>query len=536
MKLSPILITGAGPTGLVLALWLTKAGVPVRLIDKTKEPGTTTRAMVFHVRNLEFYRQMGIEQAVLEGGVKARRGNMWLRGERVGSLRFAEPAIPFSRFNSPVIFPQDLHEHMLVEQLAKLGVQVERETELLDFTQSAEGIRARLRKANGETETFDTPYLAGCDGARSTVREGLDVGFSGGTYSDVYYVADIVADGPVINGELNIALDDADFLAVFPMRGEGRARLVGAVRGKQPEGRELRWEDVHQRIIEHLRLQVHEVKWFSTYRVHHRVASAFRQGRVFLLGDAAHVHSPVGGQGMNTGIGDAINLAWKLAATLKGESPARLLDTFEPERIAFARILVATTDRWFGFINARGPLATWVRTNIVPHLVPWLFSFTRMRNFVFRALSQIAIEYPQSDLSHGPEGTGRGGKRLPWVQVGASDNFAPLDSRQWQIHQYGYEQPGLRELCEARGIRFHLFRWTPFMRKAGLWKNAAYLIRPDGHVAIIDPRPSLRRIEAYLDKWLPRTRESGAGAKEEVQPQAGEEHRPGAPAEEHALA
>jgi hypothetical protein len=275
--------------------------------------------------------------------------------------------------------------------------------------------------------------------------------------------------------------------------------------------------------------------------VHHRVASAFRKGRVFLLGDAAHVHSPVGGQGMNTGIGDAINLAWKLAAVLQGESPARLLDTFEPERIAFARTLVATTDRWFGFINSRGPIATWVRANIVPRLMPWLFRFTRMRNFVFRALSQMAIEYPQSALSHGPEGTGRGGKRLPWAQVGASDNFAPLDSRQWQIHQYGFEAPGLRRFCEERGIGFHLFRWTPFMRKAGLWKNAAYVIRPDGHVAIVDPRPNLKRIGAYLDVWLPRAEnEIGVGREDSARSDDGRREMRAEdlpkPSDQHAMA
>lgn len=296
-----VIIVGAGPAGLVLALWLTKVGIPVRIIDKTSAPGTTSRALVFHVRSLEFYRQLGIDQFAVQQGVEAKVGNLWLRGCRVGQIRFGDLGVALSRFSFPLIFSQDLHEKMLIEQLSRLNVHVERETELVDFTFAEGGVSARLQKASGAHETFHVRYLAGCDGARSTVRERLQINFPGGTYSDTYYVADIEATGPVMNGQVNIALDEADFLAVFPMKGEGRARLVGAVRQDLPTGRSLAWNGVSQRIIHHLKMEVEEVRWFSAYRVHHRVASAFKKGRAFLLGEAAHVHSPVGGQGMNQG-------------------------------------------------------------------------------------------------------------------------------------------------------------------------------------------------------------------------------------------
>ena len=298
---------------------------------------------------------------------------------------------------------------MLVEQLALLGVQVERNTELINFTFAGSEVKAQIRKKSGEEETCRVSYLAGCDGTHSTVREILDVGFPGGTYADTYYVADIQATGPAINGELNLALDDADFLAIFPMKGAGPARLVGAVRKEIQHPQDLHWEDVGQTIIRHLNINIEEVQWFSSYRVHHRVASQFQKDNVFLLGDAAHIHSPVGGQGMNTGVGDAVNLGWKLAAVLKGESPASLLDTYEPERIAFARRLVATTDRAFAFVNARGRIATQVRTRIVPRLLPLLFKLTAVRRLLFKTISQIQIKYPNSPLSRGPTGTFPGG-------------------------------------------------------------------------------------------------------------------------------
>ena len=207
---------------------------------------------------------------------------------------------------------------MLIEQLDALGVRVERQTELLRFEQHDDGVRAALRRLDGSEEICEAAYLAGCDGASSTVREALAIGFPGGTYTGLFYVADVEATGPATDDEPHVDLEDADFLVVFPLQGRGRLRLVGTVRDL-PGGEHgtLTFDDVKGKAIERLKLSIAKVNWFSTYRVHHRVAHHLREGRAFLLGDAAHVHSPVGGQGMNTGIGDAVNLAWKLAAVLK---------------------------------------------------------------------------------------------------------------------------------------------------------------------------------------------------------------------------
>ena len=248
-----------------------------------------------------------------------------------------------------------------------------------------------------------------------------------------------------MNGEMHVALDTTDFLAVFPLKGEGRARLVGTVREEaEREHENLSWDDVSKRVIEWMRIDVERVNWFSTYRVHHRVADHFRKGRAFLLGDAAHIHSPVGGQGMNTGIGDAVNLAWKLAAVLHGRASAAMLDSYEPERIAFARRLVATTDRAFTGVTSRGAIARLVRLHIVPLLVPLLFRFNAVRRFMFRTVSQTAVNYRGSSLSEGRAGEVHGGDRLPWVETNANgghDNFAPLTSLDWQVHVYGDAMP-----------------------------------------------------------------------------------------------
>ncbi|HEV2642937.1 MAG TPA: FAD-dependent monooxygenase, partial [Candidatus Elarobacter sp.] len=334
----PVLIVGAGPTGLVLALFLTRLGVRVRIIDRAAEAGTTSRALAVQARTLEFYHQVGLADAVIAGGVKVASLNFWVNGTRAAHASLQRIGEGLTPYSFALVFPQDAHERLLEARLESLGVRVERQTELLRFTQDDDVVRATLLLPDGSEDVCDAEYLAGCDGASSTVRGALGVGFPGGTYTGLFYVADVDATGPAVDDELHVDLDDADFVLLFPLAGKGHVRLVGIIRDLPDlDHGTLTFDDVKGRAIAHLRLDIARVNWFSTYRVHHRVAHQFRVRRAFLLGDAAHIHSPVGGQGMNTGIGDAVNLAWKLAAVLQDGAPARLLDTYEPERIAFAR-------------------------------------------------------------------------------------------------------------------------------------------------------------------------------------------------------
>lgn len=473
-----VLIIGAGPTGLVLALWLTKIGVRVRLVDKAETAGTTSRALVVHARTLEFYRQLGIADEVVAKGFRFPTINLWLRQERIASASlgdFGQGATPFPYV---LIFPQDEHERLLESHLKKLGVEVERKTELVDFHAGADGVSAKLKLPSGELEECAATYLAGCDGARSRVREVLGTGFEGSTYPDAFYVADVAGSGPVFNGELHVGLDEAEFIAVFPLKEPGHARLIGVIR-EQQGARPTEWKDVNPQITKELKIDVHEVRWFSTYHVHHRVASAFKKGRVFLLGDAAHIHSPIGGQGMNTGIGDAVNLAWKLGEVLHERAGADLLDSFEPERIGFARELVHTTDQAFRFISARGRLARFVRTKIVPTFLPKIFRVHFAGKFLFKMVSQLGITYRHSVESEDCAGELCAGDRLPWVE--SVDNFAPLSALNYQVHVYGSTGGAI----VSDKYPAHVFPWHEEMAEKGFKPNGAYLIRPDGYIAKI---------------------------------------------------
>jgi 2-polyprenyl-6-methoxyphenol hydroxylase-like FAD-dependent oxidoreductase len=490
----PVLIAGAGPTGLALALWLRRLEVPLRIVDRNPAPARESRALVVHARTLELYAQVGFAADAIANGIEFTAVNLWARGRKVARAALGAIGAELSPYPYMLILAQDRHERLLADKLAALGVQVERETELTGFEQDDARVLARLRKPDGSEERCECAWLAGCDGARSAVRHGMDLDFPGATYRRLFYVADIEARGTAVNGELNVALDEADLLAVFPLPGEGNARLIGTIReASEGAGEHLGWDDVSRGIIGRLGLEVEKVHWFSTYRVHHRVTNRFRSGRAFVLGDAAHIHSPVGGQGMNTGIGDAVNLAWKLAMVVRGQAHPSILDTFESERIAFARRLVATTDRAFTFVSSDGPIARFVRLQVVPRVLPEVMSFEAARRYVFRTVSQTLIRYPRSALSAGRAGSVAGGDRLPWT----GDNFAPLASLEWQVHVYGSATRALLDACHRLGMPVQVFAWDQRAQRAGLARDALYLVRPDGYVALADAAADPARLEAY---------------------------------------
>lgn len=513
-----VLIVGAGPTGLLLALWLRRLGRRVRIVDRAAEPGTTSRAVGVQARTLEQYRQLGVAEQIVARGMKFAALNLWVGGVQRGHVVLGDIGGQLSAFPYVMTFPQDEHERLLIELLSRDGVTVDRPVELTGFVEGPDGVRAELRLPDGAMSPVRARYIAGCDGAHSAVRAALGEDFVGGTYDHLFYVADVRAHGPMMNGELHVALDTEDLLAVFPLadaddangrRDVGRARLIGTMPPEAEHGdreKTLSWDDVSPEILRRLHIDVAEVRWFSTYRVHHRVAPNFRRGRAFLLGDAAHVHSPVGAQGMNTGLGDAVNLAWKLAAVLDARADESLLDTYAAERMAFAHRLVATTDRAFVAASSPTRWARFVRLTLVPMLLPALFRFTPVRRLMFRTVSQIGIHYRHSAISDGRAGGVRGGDRLPWIRVDGTpapdgDNHAVLAGLEWQVHIYGTARDGLRQACARRALPLHTFPLPSSRRaRAGLRRDALYLVRPDGYVAWADPDADPARLEAFLDR------------------------------------
>ncbi len=497
-----VLIAGAGPTGLTLALWLTRQGVKVRIVDRSAGPGETSRAMVVQARTLELYRQLDLAEAVVAAGHRNPSMNVWARGKHRATIVLAEAGRTLSPYPFITVYPQDQHERLLADKLAALGVDVERNTELVDFDEHDGLVHARLRRGDGGTEEFAVPYLAGCDGARSTVRQRLDIDFEGGTYQHAFYVADVEASGLEPAGEAHIAFEKGgDFALVFPYGTGNFRRLIGTVSDERAAGVEsLTFEDVRQDALHSLGMQVEHVNWFSTYRVHHRIASQFQRGRVFLLGDAGHIHSPVGGQGMNTGIVDAANLAWKLADVLHGRAPERLLESYALERQAFARTLVATTDRMFTLATSDGNVADFIKTHILPTIASAAARIGDVRELAFRTVSQITMHYRDSWLSRGQAGDVRGGERLPWLAPPHEDNFVADGAIGWQLHVYGHASAAVQTWCQAHGIRLRQFAWDEGCRAVGLLEDALYLLRPDSYVALASVDGSPQALAGYFEE------------------------------------
>lgn len=476
-----VLIVGAGPTGLILAVWLARTGTRFRIIDKAERPGTASRAMVVQARTLELYRQLGFADEVIAAGFPLKRIRMRQENEQIATVEFAEIGTKVSPYPFALSYPQDAHERFLVEKLRDLGIDVEWKTELTQFRQQADVVEATLKK-DGRTETYACDYLCGCDGAKSAVRQQLGLDFPGGTYEELFFVADVEGVGPTAGEDLNLSFGKETLHLVFPLPRKGVYRLIGIVPREAATRQEIGYEDVRSSVETTIGLKVSKVNWFSKYRVHHRVVDHFAVGRVFIAGDAAHIHSPAGGQGMNTGIGDAINLAWKVAAVQSGQAAPAILETYEAERIAFAKWLVATTDKLFQAMVGKGWTAEMFRTLLLPHIAPLLLGWSAIRKAQFRLVSQTRIHYPDSPLSAGKAGHISGGDRLPWIEDLA--NFDKLKSLKWQVHCYGNATREAWQLAREHGMELEEFEWTKDCDEAGLQQGAFYVIRPDGYIAV----------------------------------------------------
>lgn len=499
-----VLIAGAGPSGLALAISLVRQGIPFTIIDKDDGPGTTSRAMAVQARVLELYEQLGIADKIVVNGIIVNKINFFKNKKHLASIPVGQLGQEMSAFPYVLILPQDVHENILVNELKSSGHEVKWNHEVTSFRDVGDAVEAVIETENG-TETRKFSYICGCDGASSTVRKALDIDFTGGTYRQSFFVADVESE-TVLEGP-TIGFRDEYFCIGFPIRTMDQVRLIGLVPDDYKEDGEAP-EDFSEMIPyaeSILPVKLKKVNWYSSYRSHHRVAEQFRSGRVFLVGDAGHIHSPAGGQGMNTGIGDAINLAWKLGAVLKGKASESILDTYESERIKFAHDLVNTTDQLFKFMVDKQRL----RNFVVPIFIPRLMRFKSIRERLFRMISQIQINYHDSGLSAGESGDVKGGDRLPWIRRGEVNNYRPLESLDWQIHVYGEMDNDVETLARESGLQLFHLPWDKTLEDKGIKENSVYLVRPDGHISAAADLHDVHVLRKMMDDYRIQSLNSG---------------------------
>ena len=510
---SDVLIVGAGPTGLMLANQLGRRGIRATIIDRHSGPAQQTRAMAVQARTLEIYSKLGLADRALELGTPGAGANMWVQGRLKARIPFEEMGKNLSAFPYVLMLGQDDNERIMGDHLRRWDVAVQWNTELTALEQHERHVTATIKDPDGSTRTIDAAYVAGCDGSRSAVRELNRIGFPGAPYEHSFFVADTEATGPMVPGELNVYLWPTGFHLFFPMHGTNRWRVIGLL----PQHLETKSDPTFADVIPSLRHEGGAVTfascfWFSTYRIHHRRTERFRDRRCFLLGDAAHVHSPMGGQGMNTGLQDAYNLAWKLGLVVSQRADDALLDTYEAERLPVADRLLSTTDRAFRFVVSDGWLGGIFRTKLFPNMAALAMGRERVRRAAFLTISQIGITYRESPLSRTLEGVAgdapQAGDRFPWLRLGfqgtdrREDLFQRLDDTRFNVLAIGQPAPMIERLGLGDALQVHVVPLegenAAALRTVSITAPALYLLRPDGHVGLAGTRVD----DAALERWF----------------------------------
>jgi 2-polyprenyl-6-methoxyphenol hydroxylase-like FAD-dependent oxidoreductase len=483
------LIVGAGPSGLVLANVLTAFGAPVRIVDRKPGPVPQSRAAIVHIRTLELLDRLGLKDRAVARGVPVSHVEVYQRGRPAARVPLSAAAATAASA-TPLVLTQDRTEHLLADGLAERGGRVEWNTELV----ALDGTAAVLRGPGGAEERVAARWVVGADGAGSRVRRALALEFSGKTYEQTGLLADVELDRPPTAGTVRLNLTRGGFVGVLGL-GDGRYRLFGALPpGLVPPdtGDEVshdpyaavsladiqRWFDD----LFAIDATVTSASWTALFTIHSRMVRRFRVGNTFLIGDAAHVHSPAGGQGMNLGIGDAVNLGWKLGLVAAGRAHERLLDSYEAERLPVARTVLQGTDRGFALETTDSPVGVWFRAHVAPRLVGPFMRLPPVRNRMVQLFAQTWIRYPRSPIVSGRHA---GDRAEPGLAPADLDHHVLVPDR-----DTGDRVKAL--LGENRlGVRVHVRPATD--RRVRLVR----LIRPDGHVGYAGPAAGL---PAHLER------------------------------------
>ena len=518
MTKNKILIVDAGPTGLMMACQLAIRKIPFRIIDKNEDHTTQSRALVIHARSLEIFEQLGIAQEAVQHGKKAKAVNLFVNGKRRLQFNLNNIGEGLTQFPFLLILEQSKTEKLLNGFINRHGFFVERNTELIDFSQNNNQINASLKQADKEQESIEVNWMIGADGANSLVRRKLNIPFAGKTYKESLFVLDCEMTMDIPPDEMCICFSDKTFAGLFPMT-NGRSRVIGIVPDEFQGNDSINFENATKDFAKRTRLNIilKNPQWISMYHSHHRSVSSFQQGHCFLAGDAAHIHSPVGAQGMNTGLQDAYNLAWKLALIIKENAKESLLDSYNDERIVIAQNLVKTTDRVFHIVTSKKKLFAFFRLYFMPTFMKLVLPIAQRISFIrrsaFKSISEIGLHYRYSKLSIDnnkssfPNKAPRPGDRvlyLPEVQTMLSDAKFHLlifmgeqkDQQTNQAIQMFIEK--YNELISVHEIKLTEATKTMY-KKFGITKQGCYFIRPDNYIAYRSNSLQLQQLTDYIE-------------------------------------
>ena len=500
-----VIIIGAGPTGLSLACQLIRYGIDFVVIEKNATVTPYSKAIGVQARTLEIYDQIELAQPAITRGTIASRVRLIEGGEVRGEMHLSNFGKDLSQFPYMLMLEQSKNEELLYEFVRSHNRDVSWNTELESFSQNETGVTAEVKLPSGESQTIKGKYLVGCDGAKSVVRHELGLTFEGSTFERLFYVADARVDWEFPHDALHVCLAREVFVAFFPMPGENRYRIVGTFpEDKNQEDGEVDYEEIEQEIKEQakLSLDISDVRWFSLYKVHSRRVNKFSEGKCFVAGDAAHIHSPAGAQGMNTGIQDAYNLAWKLAFVIKGAASESLLETYNEERLANAKRLLDSTDRMFELAAGSSWLMSFLRTTIFPPIAGFISSLETVSKRVFPLISQIGITCRDHSLSEHTDDEFedvKAGNRLPYFLVDGESIFAKLKAPKCHVLLFGKgECVDFGDLVDCHRIPID----TRIREIFGTDNDFGLLLRPDNQIAFISSEMTPEKVADYFRRFL----------------------------------
>ena len=388
MAKDEVLVVGAGPVGLTAAAELTRHGIKCRIIDENPSQVGGTRAAAIHSRTLEVFEDMGVLAPILEKGVKVIGINVYSQGNQLIHAEYTGMDTPYCFI---IDLPQSQTERILIHHLESQGVTVQYNTKLNNIEQNEDGVEVMLKQGERSLIPDEYSYMIGCDGANSTCRHLVEIPFPGSEYPSHWAVFDAKLDIPYDTQEMHILLHEKGLMAFFPLP-QGRMRVICELQQETDPTFDFVREILRKRLSKDVKIQ--EPSDLSYFMIHHRQVTEYRKGRVFLAGDAAHLHSPAGGQGMNTGIQDAYNLAWKLAMVHQGKAPPSILDTYHQERYPIAKSVLNITDKLMKMITTKSTFLTLLRDAAMSIAG----SFEKLKQQLPKRFSELYLHYEPSSI------------------------------------------------------------------------------------------------------------------------------------------
>ncbi len=491
MQKTRVIIIGAGPTGLSLAVQLLRYGIDFIILEKNLQTTHLSKAVVIQARTLEIFHETGLAEKAIQQGRLTTAFNMYYKGKPKLKLDIAGLGEGLSHFPFALSLEQSKTEKLLVDYLLENGQHIHWGSEFIRFQQNQEVVTAYYKDASGIEQIIEGDYIVGCDGSRSLVRQQSGQTFEGDTVPKLFYVTDVLLSSSVVNrDELFIFVIKRGFILFFPMEGVGHYRIIGIIPDYNEDDDSITFDTVKDEVIRQVNvpMRFEQVLWFSTYKVHSRKAGSFRNGRCFIAGDAGHIHTPAGGQGMNTGIQDAYNLAWKLAFAIKHNIKDEVLESYNSERTGNAANLLRTTDRLFEAMTGANRFWNFIRLNIFPAVAKFLLKNKAFNKRVFPLLSMTSIAYPDSVLAvKSSLGKVKAGQRMPYFLFSDGKNIYDfLREPAFKLLFFGRGVPGDFEQLKNLSIPVTSFSFKEIPKTLFANESEFYvLLRPDNHICFI---------------------------------------------------